>query len=129
MSSGLPAARFRGQTWAGTPKRLSQRHSALSLPSMEDAMFKYFSIWAALVALGTGSLNAQQSNATPQRPKVTMSKMELPGADFDIIFATTECPADASCDPDTQSAPPMYGRWRTYVHLVPKGVTPVSPER
>lgn len=86
-------------------------------------MLKYFSIGVTLVALGTGSLNAQQPDAPPQRqrPNVTISKLELPGADFDIVFATAECPADATCEPGSHSDPLQYGRWRTHVHLVPKG--------
>jgi hypothetical protein len=127
----VPDALFASGLWRKTPKRLSQRHSALSFSPWSRTMLKCFSIWAALAALGMGSLNAQQPNATPQtqRPKVTISKLEVPGADFDIIFATTECPADAICELDGQWAPRMYGRWRTHVHLVPKGETLALPER
>jgi hypothetical protein len=98
---------------------------------MEGAMLKHFWIGLALVALETGSLSAQQQNAMPeaQPPGVTISKLEVPGADFDIILATVECSADATCEPDSQSAPPRYGRWRTHVHLVPKGETLALPER
>ena len=48
-------------------------------------MLKYFSICAALVALGSGSANAQQQEAVLQ-------KMEVPGADFDIILAMPKSP-------------------------------------
>lgn len=43
-------------------------------------MLKHLSICAALIALATGSVNAQQQEAVLQ-------KMQVPGAGFDIILA------------------------------------------
>ena len=48
-------------------------------------MLKYLSICAALVVLGTGSVNAQQKDPVWQ-------KVEVPGADFYIVFAMTKSP-------------------------------------
>jgi len=46
-------------------------------------MFKHLSIIAALAVLATGPANAQQSDPVWQ-------KVEVPGADFVIVFATTK---------------------------------------
>jgi hypothetical protein len=47
---------------------------------MEEAMLKYLSICAALFALGTGLVQAQQREAT-------LHRVEVPGAGFDIVLA------------------------------------------
>jgi hypothetical protein len=44
-------------------------------------MFKYFAVCALLLALETGSVNAQQQDP---------GKIELPGADFDISRLTAD---------------------------------------
>lgn len=46
-------------------------------------MLKLLSICAALAVLGTASANAQQSDPAWQ-------KVEVPGADFVVVFATTK---------------------------------------
>ena len=52
-------------------------------------MLKQLSICAAIVVLATGSANAQQSEPVWQ-------KLEVPGADFVVVFATTTNPASNS---------------------------------
>ena len=52
-------------------------------------MLKYLSICAALVVLGTSSVNAQQKDPVWQ-------KVEVPGADFYIVFAMTKSPVSAN---------------------------------
>ena len=51
-------------------------------------MLKQLSICAAIVVLATGSANAQQSEPLWQ-------KLEVPGADFVVVFATTTNPVAA----------------------------------
>jgi hypothetical protein len=99
--------------------------------SVEDNMLKHLSICAALVSFGTGSVGAQQREAIPQNPhkRVATSKMEVPGADFDIIFVTTEARAGVTDDLDSQPDPLAYAGLRTRVYLVPKGETLALPER
>jgi hypothetical protein len=82
-------------------------------------MLKHLSICAALLAFGTGSVGAQQEEKIEQKEKhkVTMSKMEVPGADYDIIFITTESRAGMTDEPD----PLAYAGLQTRVYLVPKG--------
>lgn len=48
-------------------------------------MLKYLSIFAAVTILGTGSVNAQQKDPDWQ-------KVEVPGADFYIVFAISKSP-------------------------------------
>jgi hypothetical protein len=63
----------------------------------EDAMLKHLMICAALLALGTASVSAQQQEAVLQR-------IEVPGADFDIVLAMPKSPPrpihDLSESPD-----------------------------
>lgn len=54
-------------------------------------MLKYFTICAALVVFGTGSVNAQQQEAV-------LHKLEVPGADFDIIVAMPKFSAGATIE-------------------------------
>lgn len=49
-------------------------------------MLKHLSICVVLTALGTGSLNAQQQGTLLQR-------MEVPGANFEIVLAVPKSPA------------------------------------
>jgi hypothetical protein len=91
-------------------------------------MVKCLSICAALIALGTVPLGAQEREAVPQQT-MTTSKLEVQGVDYDIIFVTAECDAGASCEPSCQPDPLAYGRFRTRVYLVPKGKPFVSAER
>ena len=48
-------------------------------------MLKHLSIFVAIVVLATGSAKAQQSDPVWQ-------KVEVPGADFVVVFATTKTP-------------------------------------
>jgi len=48
-------------------------------------MLKHLSIFAALAVLATGSANAQQNDPV-------WHKVEVPGADFVVVFATTKNP-------------------------------------
>jgi len=52
-------------------------------------MLKYLPIFAALVALGTGTANTQQNDSVWQ-------KVEVPGADFVVVFAMTKSPVTAN---------------------------------
>ena len=54
-----------------------------------------------------------------EKQKVTTSKMEVPGADYEIIFITTE--SRAAMTDDHQVDPLAYAGLRTRVYLVPKG--------
>jgi hypothetical protein len=101
------------------------------LLSSEDTVLKHLSICIALIAVATGSLSAQQREAIPQNShqRVATSKMEVPGADFDIIFVTTESRAGVTDDLDSQPDPLAYAGLRTRVYLVPKGETLALPER
>ena len=49
-------------------------------------MLKHLTICASLLALGMGSLSAQQQDAVLQR-------VELPAAGFDLVIATPKSPA------------------------------------
>lgn len=51
-------------------------------------MLKFISICSALVILGTGAVSAQQQEAA-------LKKLEVPGADFDIVVAMAK-PAGAA---------------------------------
>jgi hypothetical protein len=84
-------------------------------------MLKRLSICATLIAFGTGSVGAQREETITQKEKqnVTMSKIEVPGADFDIIFITAEFRAGMT--DDLQSDPLAYAGLQTRVYLVPKG--------
>ena len=63
-------------------------------------MFKYISICAAFVALGTGSLNAQYAQHVQQgQQEATLQKVEVPGAGFDIILAMPKSPTGATFNP------------------------------
>jgi hypothetical protein len=91
---------------------------------MEDAMFKYVSIFAALVALGLVTAYAQQTQANHAKtPEPLLTKMELPGADFDIVICSIKPGADVDC-----GQPERADQWRTRVFLVPKGEAFPSPE-
>jgi hypothetical protein len=57
---------------------------------VEDTMLRHLSIWAALIAVATGSVNAQQQEAVLQ-------KLTVPGATFDIILAVPK-PSGATYD-------------------------------
>ncbi len=94
-------------------------------------MLKYISICAALFVIGTGSLNAQQQETDPpkQPSGENLTKIEVPGADFDIVFATTEPQAVAVIDSGCQIDPLDAGLWPTRVYHVPKGDTLGSANR
>lgn len=52
-------------------------------------MLKHLSIFAALIGLATGSAGAQQKDPI-------WHKVEVPGADFILVFATTKNPVPAN---------------------------------
>ena len=52
-------------------------------------MLKYFSICAALTVIGAGSVNAQQQNFVSH-------SVEVPGADFSIVFVYSKPQAGAT---------------------------------
>jgi len=54
-------------------------------------MLKYFSICAMLVAFGTSSLNAQQQD-------LVLQKVEIPGADFVVIFVKSKLRSGTTID-------------------------------
>jgi hypothetical protein len=60
-------------------------------------MLKYISICAALVTLGTGSLNAQQAQQAKQvQQEAGVQKIEVPGAEFDLLLAMPKSPTGAT---------------------------------
>jgi hypothetical protein len=52
-------------------------------------MLKHFAVCAVLLVLGTGSVNAQQQD-------VVLRKIEVPGADFDVVFVMSKAQAAAT---------------------------------
>ena len=52
-------------------------------------MLKYFAICAALLVLGIGSVSAQQQD-------IVVRKMEVPGADFDMVVVMSKAQAGAT---------------------------------
>lgn len=84
-------------------------------------MLKYASIFAMLTALGLCTANAQQTQAIPATPSVpSLTKMDVHGADFDIVIATFKPGANIPAERTDQ--------WRSRVYLVPKGEAFPSPE-
>ncbi len=62
-------------------------------------MLKHSLICAALVALGTGSVNAQYAQHAQQgQQEATLQKVEVPGAGFDIVLAMPKSQAGATFD-------------------------------
>lgn len=62
-------------------------------------MLKYFSICAAFVTLGTGSLNAQYAQHAQQgQQEAALQKVEVPGAGFDIVLAMPKSQTGATFD-------------------------------
>ncbi len=94
-------------------------------------MLKYIPFCAALLVIGAGSLHAQQQETYPpqQLQGESLTRIEVPGADFDIVFATTEPRAVAVIDGSGQIDPLDAGLWPTRVYQVPKGHTLGSPGR
>jgi hypothetical protein len=64
-------------------------------PAEEKTMFKHLPLFAALAVLAPTSVNAQQSDPVWQ-------KVEVPGADFVVVFAITK----SSVAPDALRASP-----------------------
>lgn len=63
-------------------------------------MLKYIPICAAFVALGTGSLNAQYAQHVQQgQQEAALQKVEVPGADFDIVLAMPKSQTGATFNP------------------------------
>jgi hypothetical protein len=97
---------------------------------LEEAMIKSFAICAALVALGTGSLAAQERQATQpdqMQGREHLTRVEVPGTDFDLIIAETIASGGAAIDGNVQSDPLDAGLWPTEVYFVPKGHVLASP--
>lgn len=65
---------------------------------MEDTMLKHLSIYAALLALGTGSLNAQMApqEAFLEKQEAVLQKVEVPGIGFDLVLAMPKSEAGAT---------------------------------
>ena len=62
-------------------------------------MLKHLLICAALVALGTGSVNAQYAqHVQPGQQEATLQKVEVPGAGFDIVLAMPKSQTGATFD-------------------------------
>lgn len=60
-------------------------------------MLKYISICATLLALGTGSLNAQYAQHVQQgQQEAGLQKIKVPGAGFDILLAMPKSAAGAT---------------------------------
>lgn len=94
-------------------------------------MFKQLSICAAFLALGTGSLNAEQQE-TSQLNRLqgeSLTKIVVPGADFDIVLATINSQAVTAIDGGRQIDPLDVGLWPTRVYHVPKADMLVSPKK
>ncbi len=84
-------------------------------------MLKQLSMCVMLLAIGTGSLNAQQQKATQHyQPQESVTKIEVPGADFDILVATTKSHVGETIEPGAQIDPLDVGLWPTRVYLAPK---------
>lgn len=79
-------------------------------------MFKYVSTIIMLAAIGTGAANAQQTQASLNQNNPLLSKLEIPGADFDIVIATIK-PGE---NIDSGSSSARADQWQTRVYLVPK---------
>ena len=80
-------------------------------------MLKQFTLCATLIALGSGTLNAQQPTTMQSQEQLT--RVEVPGADFDLIVATMATSATAATG--GQNDPLDAGLWPTRVYRVPKG--------
>jgi len=87
-------------------------------------MFKYVSTIIILAAIGTGAANAQQAQASLHQNKPLLTKLEIPGADFDIVIATIK-PGE-NIDPG--NSPSRVDQWQTRVYLMPKAGLAYSPE-
>lgn len=88
-------------------------------------MTTYVSICAVIIVLAMGSLNAQERQIRQQDQPAgeTLTKVEVPGADFDIVVATTKSQIGAIANSGKQLDPLEVGLWPTSVYLVPKGET------
>ncbi len=92
-------------------------------------MFKQLSMCAMLLAIGTGSLDAQQQATTRQSepPRQSLTKIEVPGADFDIVVDTTNLQVGATNETGAQLDPLDVGLWPTHVYLVSRIKTAARP--
>ncbi len=93
-------------------------------------MTKYVSIWIALIALAVAPANAQQQDTFQPNDlqRESLTTLEVPGADFDIVFATRYSQALAVIDNGRQGDPLDAGLWSTRVYLVPKQGLAMSNE-
>ena len=84
-------------------------------------MLKPLWICAAFIILGAPSSHAQQHDTTLQDlPGQSLTRVEVPGADFDIVVSTTKSQVSAMIKSDGQIDPLDVGLWPTQVYLVPK---------
>ncbi len=91
-------------------------------------MLKKLSMCAMLLAIGSGSLNAQQQMTTQQhQPQESVTKIEVPGADFDLVVVTTKSQVGGTMETRAQIDPLDAGLWPTRVYLVPKSETLARP--
>ncbi len=84
-------------------------------------MFKQLCICTAFIMLGASSSHAQQHNATTQDlPGQSLTRLEVPGASFDIVVSTTKPQDSGIIKSDGQIDPLDVGLWPTQVYLMPK---------
>ncbi len=84
-------------------------------------MLKQLSICAAFVLFGASSSHAQQDNGTLQDLQgQSLTRIEVPGANFDIVVSTTKSQVSATIKSDGQVDPLDVGLWPTQIYLVPK---------
>jgi hypothetical protein len=90
-------------------------------------MLKFLMFCVALVAVGASPIRAQQREDQPQ--KVTVSKLEVRGADFDIVFVTSEVRPDAPDDRDVLAEGLTYAGLKTRIYLIPKNGDVAPPQK
>ncbi len=104
-------------------------------------MLKQLSLCAALLVLGSAGINAQQLQQDTVLQKLEIpgaafgtttrqtlaraaeSRIEVPGADFDLVVTTTGSPTGAAIASGEQKDPLDAGLWPTRVDLVPRAGT------
>ena len=90
-------------------------------------MFKSTMFCAALVAVSMSPVRTQERE--DQSQKVTMSKLEVRGADFDIVFVTSEVRPDTPDDRDVLAEGSTYAGLKTRIYLIPKGENVAPPQK
>ena len=113
--------------------RIAYLQSERAISDVGDAvnngvgMFKSLILCATLVAVGTSSVRAQERENQPQN--VTISKLEVRGADFDIVFVTSEVRPDTPDDRDVLAEGSSYAGLKTRIYLIPKGENVAPPQK